>query len=164
MNHTRPVLFPALASLLLCAATPAQCLFTGVTAQAVGQSCNAAHTGFCAVAAFPSFLLPELDTANCQLDVTVTAFEGCGAVVPLRVLAIGFQPTFVPLPQFGFDCALQVDPIAILATTSPQVTLSLPPNVPQLGFLAQGLAWSNFSFASNPDVLAFTAPYAISLQ
>ena len=159
----RSVLFVLSTGLALAAAAPAQCLFTSVTAQSVGQSCNAASTGFCAVAAFPSFLEPVLDTANCQLNLTVTAFEGCGATVPLRVLAFGFQPTFVPLPEFGSDCALQVDPVGILATTATSFTLNLPPNVPQFSFLAQGLAWSSFQFAPNP-ILAFTAPYAINLQ
>lgn len=158
------ILRTAFASFALAAAMPAQCLFTTVSNQSVGQSCNAASTGFCAVASFPSFLLTSLDTANCQLEITVTAFEGCGATVPLRVLAFGFQSVFVPLPEFGFGCALQVDPVGIVATTSTSVTLDLPPNVPQLNFLAQGLAISSFPVATPPDQLVFTAPYAISLQ
>ena len=149
--------------LALASATPAQCLFTSVTNQPVGQSCNAASTGFCAVAAFPSFLLTDLDQTNCELEITVTAFEGCGATVPFRVLAIGFQPTFVPLPEFGFDCALQIVPVGVATTTSPSVTLSLPPNLPQLSFLAQGAALSSFP-PGGTDILVFTAPYAISLQ
>jgi hypothetical protein len=152
-------------SSLLAAAAPAQCLFTSVTAQSVGQSCNAASTGFCAVAAFPSFLLNELDTGTCTLDVTVTAFEGCGATVPLRALAIGLQPAFVPLPEFGLGCALQVAPVAMFVTTSTSITLDLPPNVAQLSFLAQGVALSSFSFASTTaNQLVFTAPYSIDLQ
>ncbi|MBL9077480.1 MAG: hypothetical protein JNL08_08255 [Planctomycetes bacterium] len=151
-------------ALALATTLPAQCLFTSVTPTPFGQSCNVASTGFCAVAAFPSFLLTELDVANCSLEVDVTAFSGCGATVPLRFLAIGFQSTFVPLPMFGLDCALQVDPIAILTTTGTSMTVALPPGVQTFQFVAQGVAWSNFPWSPSPDVLAFTAPYAISLQ
>lgn len=150
--------------LALASAAPAQCLFTSVTAQPVGPNCNVSYTGICAIAPSPSFLRTDLDQANCELEVTVTAFEGCGTSVPFRVLAIGFQPAFVPLPEFGAGCALQLVPVGIATTTSPSVTLSLPPNLPQLSFLAQGAAWSSFPFAPVPDVLVFTAPYAISLQ
>lgn len=160
--RTTPLL--VLVSSLLAAAAPGQCLFTSVNAQAVGQSCNAASTGLCAVAAFPSFLLPELDITNCTLDVTVTAFAGCGATVPLRALAIGLQPAFVPLPEFGGGCALQVVPLAMFVTTATSITLDLPPNVPQLSFLAQGVALSSFAAAPEPNQLVFTAPYAIDLQ
>ena len=159
-----PAPLTLLAATTLALSTPAQCLFTSVTATATGEPCNAASTGFCAVAAFPSFLLPELDVANCTLEVTITAFEGCGAVVPLRVLAIGFQPAAVPLPEFGFGCELQVTPIALLTTPSPTVSIALPPGVPTMNFVAQGLAWSHFAAAANPDGFAFTSGYTIDLQ
>lgn len=159
MRTTLTALFVGTA---LAVAAPAQCLFTSATATPTGQPCNAAHTGLCLIASFPSSLQTGLDTTACELDVTITAFQGCGATVPLRVLAIGFQPVAVPLPEFGFGCELQVAPIALLATTGPSVTLALPPGVPQLQFVAQGVAWSHF--APVPDVLAFTSGYAISLQ
>lgn len=159
-----PALFSLFASLALTTLTPAQCLFNSVTADPVGPSCNWTHTGFCAVAAMPPFLTTELDVANCQLHVTVTAFEGCGASIPFRVLAIGFQPTFLPLPEFGPDCALQLVPAGIATTTSPTVTLDLPPGVSQLSFLAQGAAYSTFPFAPAQDIFAFTSPNLISLQ
>jgi hypothetical protein len=157
-------ILPAL--LTFSAAAPGQCLFTGVTTQIVGQSCNFGHTGCCATLVAPvAYVVPDLDIANCQLDVTVTGFEGCcGVTTPLRVLAIGFQPTFVPLPEFGLGCALQVDPIAILMTTASVIPLTLPPGVPQLTFRAQGIAWSHWAPSPEPDVLVFTAPVSISLQ
>lgn len=161
---SRTLLALLLAATAIALPARAQCLFTSVTATATGEPCNAASTGFCAVAAFPSFLLPELDPTNCTLDVTITAFESCGAVVPLRVLAIGFQPAAVPLPEFGIGCELQVVPIALLTTPSPTVSVALPPGVPTMSFLAQGLAWSHFAPAANPDVFAFTSGYTIDLQ
>ena len=116
----RTTLLVPFLGLALTAATPSQCLFTSVSAQPVGQGCNSGHTGLCMIPGFPSTLIPELDTTNCELDVTVTALVGCGGVtVPLRVLAVGFLPTFVPLSMFGSGCALQVDPIALLASTGP---------------------------------------------
>lgn len=155
---------PAL--LMLSAATPAQCLFTSVTTTPVGQGCNIGHNGCCATLVPPmAYVVPDLDIPNCELDVTVSGFEGCcGVTTPLRVLAIGFQPTFVPLPEFGVGCALQVDPIAILMTTASVIPLTLPPGVPQLTFRAQGIAWSHFALSPEPDVLVFTAPVSISLQ
>jgi hypothetical protein len=162
----RATAFVLPALLMLSAAAPAQCLFTTVATQIVGQSCNFGHTGCCATLVAPvAYVVPDLDTANCRLDVTVSGFDGCcGVTTPLRVLAIGFQPTFVPLPEFGVGCALQVDPIAILTTTATSIALALPPGVPQLTFRAQGIAWSHWAPAPNSDVLAFTAPVSIQLQ
>jgi hypothetical protein len=112
-----------------------------------------------------SYIVPELDAANCRLDITVSGFEDCcGVTTPLRVLAIGFQPTFVPLPEFGLGCAVQIDPIGIATTSSPVISLALPPGVPQLTFLAQGIAWSHWAPSPEPDVLVFTAPVSIQLH
>lgn len=154
----------AAAAFALAATASAQCQFLSVSSQTTGAGCNAASTGFCAVVALPSFLEFQLDNSICELDVTVTAFEGCGAVVPLRALAIGFAPTFVPLPDLGLGCALQVDPIAILPSTAPTLTLTLPPGVPAMTFQAQGVAWSHFPLSPQPDTLVLTAPYQIDLQ
>lgn len=151
-------------ALALAAAMPAQCLFTVVDHQPTGPGCNFGHTGCCATLVAPmSHLVPQLDAANCRLDVAVTGFQGCcGVTTPLYVLAFGFQPTFVPLPFFGLGCALQVDPIVFLATPGTAAVVNLPPGVQAFGFLAQGAALSQFS--PLPDILAFTPPYSISLQ
>ncbi len=144
---------------------PAQCLFTTVTTQSIGPSCNAPSTGFCAIAAIPASLSTLLDTANCSLEVAVNAFSGCGATVPLRFLVLGTQPAAVPLPEFGLGCMMHVAPAILLATTTSSFPLNLPPNVASLNFLAQGAALSTFAFpGSSWNVLAFTAGLAISLQ
>src|SRR4029434_3801435 len=46
------------------ASLPAQCLFTSVTTQSIGPSCNFGSTGFCAIPSVPSTLTTTLDTVN----------------------------------------------------------------------------------------------------
>jgi hypothetical protein len=150
---------------LTATALPAQCLFTSVTAQSIGASCNVPSTGFCAIVAVPASLHFALDVPNCSLEVDVNAFSGCGASVPLRVLVFGTQPAAVPLPEFGSDCFLHLLPIAFLTTTTTSFTLALPPNVPALSFLVQGAALSTFvSPGPGTTTLAFTDGVSVSLQ
>ena len=149
--------------LFLACAAPAQCLFTSVTTDSVGPPCNAASTGFCAVVAMPAWLTSALDVANCRLQVDVNAFEGCGATVPVRVLAIGFAPAAVPLPDLGIDCMLHVLPIAFLASASPTFLLDLPPAVPTFAFYMQGAALSIPPFATE-GWFTLSAGQLVSLQ
>ena len=99
---------------------------------------------------------------SCSLTIQLTAFEGCGATVPLRVLALGFQTANVPLPEFGATCALHVAPIVLLADTTGTFVLPLPTNTASLGFFAQGAALSIPPFGA--DILAFSNGLAINLQ
>ncbi len=140
----------------------AQCLFTTVTAQSVGPSCNFPSTGGCAIPSVPVSLTPTLDTGNCTLSIAVNAFEGCGATVPLRVLALGFQPVAVPLPEFGLGCTLHVLPVVMLANASGPFVLPLPNGVASLGFLAQGAVISVPPFSSG--FVALSDGLSVSLQ
>lgn len=140
----------------------AQCLFTSVSTQSVGASCNAPSTGFCAIVAMPVFLQPTLDTTNCRLTIQLVAFEGCGAVVPLRVLALGFQQASVPLPEFGATCALHTAPVVLLSNPLGNFVLQLPANTASLGFFAQGAALSVPPFGS--AILAFSDGLGVTLQ
>lgn len=158
----KPLLLLPLVTALAANVASAQCLFSSVSTQSVGSSCNAPSTGFCAIAAMPVSLTPTLDTVNCALTIQLTAFEGCGATVPLRVLALGFQTTNVPLPEFGATCALHVAPIVLLADTTGTFVLPLPVNTASLGFFAQGAALSIPPFGQ--DILAFSNGLAINLQ
>ena len=151
-----------LAAALLAGAASAQCLFSSVSTQSVGSSCNAPSTGFCAIAAMPVSLTPTLNTTNCSLTIQLTAFEGCGATVPLRVLALGFQPASVPLPEFGATCALHIAPIVLLADTTGTFVLPLPTSTASLGFYAQGAALSVPPFGAN--ILAFSNGLSVNLQ
>ncbi|MEO6595639.1 MAG: hypothetical protein ABIP94_12875 [Planctomycetota bacterium] len=92
-------------------------------------------------------------------------FEACGVTVPLRLLAIGFQPAVVPLHEFGLGCTLYVAPIALLVTTAGPFTLSLPTGVPTLSFLAQGAALSIAPLGGQgADALTFSDGLQIDLQ
>ena len=142
---------------------PAQCLFTSVSSQSIGPSCNWGSTGFCAIPSVPSTLTTTLDTMNCKLVVQVNQFEGCGASVPLRLLVLGTQQIAVSLPEFGPGCTLHVAPMILLAGTTGPFPLDLPPGVTSLSFLMQGAALSHFPFTT-PDVLTFTEGLAVSLQ
>jgi len=145
------------------ASLPAQCLFQTVSTQSIGPSCNFGLTGGCAIPSVPSTLTMTLDTMNCVLIVQVNQFEGCGASVPLRLLALGTQQVAVLLPEFGTGCTLHVAPMILLAGTTGPFALALPPGVASLSFLAQGAALSHDPFTT-PDVLTFTDGLAVSLQ
>jgi hypothetical protein len=122
-------------------AVPAQC-FQSVTTKSIGPSCNFGSTGFCLVVSRPTMLDVALGAAPCTLEMQVDIFEGCGATVPLRAIAIGVQPANLPLPQLGEGCALHLVPIVIVPTTAKPLVLDLPPGLPPFGFLAQALAVS----------------------
>lgn len=156
-----PLLLP-LATVLATSAASAQCLFTSVTAQSVGPSCNFPSPGLCLIMTPPVSLTPSLDSTNCTLSIEVNAFEGCGATVPLRVLALGFQQVAVPLPEFGLGCTLHVLPLVLLATTSGAFVLSLPPSTSSLGFLAQGAVISLPPFGAG--IFALSDGLSINLQ
>jgi hypothetical protein len=123
-------------------ALPAQCQFTTATAQSIGLGCNAASTGGCAIPSIPTTLGTTLDPATCTLTIEVIAFEGCGATIPLRALALGLQPATVPVPAFGPGCALHVAPDVLLAATAGPFALPLPPNVTFATIYVQGFALS----------------------
>ncbi|MBL8747908.1 MAG: hypothetical protein JNK78_02015 [Planctomycetes bacterium] len=152
-----------LAALSVIGAAPAQCLFTSVSTQSVGESCNFASTGMCAVVALPAFVDVSLDVANCALDVEVVAFEGCGASVPLRILMFGAQAATIPLPDFGFSCALNLLPDAFLAVAPGPTALALPPAVQTLSFYVQGAALS-VPPLSGEGWFTFSAGSLVSLQ
>ncbi|HEX5054253.1 MAG TPA: hypothetical protein VFZ65_20915 [Planctomycetota bacterium] len=160
MQTTARLLFAAVAA---SAALPAQCPFQTVTTQSLAPGCNFASTGLCAIVALPTTLTTTLDTTNCRLDISVNAFEGCGATVPLRALVFGTQQVFVPLPEFGATCALHVAPIAMLATASGPFSLNLPPGLSSLSFLVQGAALSVPPFAIG-NILTLSDAQSIDLQ
>lgn len=135
---SRVVLAVAVAGAVL----PAQCLISTISTQSIGPHCNYASTGGCAIPSTPTTLTTTLDPLSCRLDIEVVAFEGCGATIPLRALAIGLQPAAMPLPGFGPTCMLHVAPVLLLATTFGPFSLPLPPNVPTLTLCAQGFALS----------------------
>lgn len=142
---------------------PAQ--FQTVTTQVIGDGCNLGPTGCCAVVQSPTTLTASLDPLNQQLRLDVNALEGCcGIAVPLRLLVIGTQPAFVPLPGFGSTCALHVAPVALFATTADHFLFNLPP-LPPLSFLAQAGAWITSPFPSlGTSIVTFTDGLAITLQ
>ena len=142
---------------------PAQ--FQSVTAQIIGDGCNLGPTGCCAVVQSPTTLTTTLDPLTNQLRLNVNALEGCcGVAVPLRLLVIGTQPAFVPLPGFGGTCALHVAPVALFATTADHFLFNLPP-LPPLSFLAQAGAWITSPFPRlGTSVVTFTDGLAITLQ
>src|SRR5262245_42425201 len=144
-------------------ALPAQ--FQSITTQSIGSGCNLGPTGCCAVVAGPTTFSPSLDTLNNQLRLHVNAIEGCcGVAVPLRLLVLGSQPAFVPLPEFGGTCVLHVAPVALFATTGDHFLFNLPP-LPPLSFLAQAAAWITSPFPGpGADVVTFTDGVAITLQ
>ncbi len=152
-----------LAVLSALGAAPAQCLFTSVATQPVGESCNFASTGMCAIVALPAFVDVALDIANCALDVEVVAFEGCGASVPLRVLMFGAQTATIPLPDFGFSCALNLLPDAFLAVAPGPTALALPPGLQTMSFYVQGAALSVPPLSSE-GWFTFSAGSLVSLQ
>ncbi len=148
------------------AAAPLAAQFSSVTTTTAAPGCNLWWTGCCAIASMPAALQFALDATNNRLDVTVTALEGCcGVAVPLRALALGTAPAAVPLPEFGANCTLHVDPAVLLATTGTGFSLQLPATPAALGFLAQGLAWQTWSFApAAADRFLFTDAYAVTVQ
>lgn len=149
----------------LAAALPAQCLFTSVTTQTIGPGCNVGSTGYCRIVGLPTTLGTALDSPNCALGVQVNLFEACGVTVPVRLLAIGFQQAFAPLPEFGPGCTLHVAPIAVLAGTTGPFTVSLPPGVPVCQFLMQGAALSIAPVGGQgTDLLTFSAALQVDLQ
>jgi len=150
-------------SLALAGAVPAQCLFTSVTTQSSGPSCNVASTGMCAIVALPAWLEATLDIVNCRLLVDVNAFAGCGATVPLRMLAIGLQPASVPLPDLGPGCTLHVQPVAFLGSTSATFALDLPPGVTSFAFVMQGAALSVPPLSGDPRI-TLSEGQRVSLQ
>ena len=142
---------------------PAQ--FQTVTTQSIGDGCNLGPTGCCAVVQSPTTLTASLDPATNQLRLDVNALEGCcGIAVPLRLLVIGTQPAFVPLPGFGSTCALHVAPVALFATTADHFLFNLPP-LPPLSFLAQAAAYITTPWPGpGADIVTFTDGVAITLQ
>ena len=146
-------------------AVPAQCLITTLTTQTIGPGCNVGSTGFCKVVGRPTTLNVTLDPGACSLSMQVDLFESCGVTVPLRAIAFGVQPAFLPLPQFGAGCALHEVPILFVPTTADPLVLTLPPGVPSLGFLAQALALSIAPVGGGgTDLLTFSDALAILLQ
>ena len=144
---------------------PAQCLFTSVTTQSIGPGCNVGSTGYCKPIGLPTTLAVELDPANCRLEVSVRLFEACGVQVPFRLLAVGFAPTALPLPEFGAGCTLHVAPIGIMADTTGPFRIDLPPGVQQFSFLVQGAAMSLAPFGGQgTDVLTFSDGLQVDLQ
>ena len=154
------LLVAALATVL---ALPAQ--FQTVTTQSIGDGCNLGPTGCCAVVQSPTTLTASLDPATNQLRLNVNALEGCcGIAVPLRLLVIGTQPAFVPLPGFGSTCVLHVAPVALLATTADHFLFNLPP-LPPLSFLAQAGAYITSPWPGlGSSVVTFTDGLAVTLQ
>ena len=155
-----PLFAAALASGL---SLPAQ--FQSVTVQSIGAGCNLGPTGCCAVVAGPTTLAVSLDALNNTLRLDVQAIEGCcGVAIPLRLLVLGTQPAFVPLPGFGTTCVLHVAPVALFATTANHFLFQLPP-LPPLSFLAQAGAWITSPWpAPGADIVTFTDGIAITLQ
>lgn len=146
-------------------ALPAQCLFTSVTTQTIGSGCNVGTTGYCKIVGLPTTTTFALDIPNCALDIQVTLFEGCGVVVPLRAVVIGFQQVAVPLPDFGIACLLHVSPDIVLSTGSGPMQLALPPGVASLGFFAQSIALSLApAGGQGADGFTFSDAVAVSLQ
>lgn len=143
------------AGAFLFAALPAQCPFSSLSSQSVGPWCNTASTGFCAIASTPTTLTTVLDPASCSLTVDVVAFQGCGASIPLRALALGAQPAHVPLPEFGPMCELQVAPDVLLASAGVSFVLPLPAGaLPPLTFYCQGFALSVPPFGADIATLS----------
>ncbi|HZN42080.1 MAG TPA: hypothetical protein VFD82_24995 [Planctomycetota bacterium] len=142
---------------------PAQ--FQSVTMQSIGAGCNIGPTGCCAVVGGPTTLTASLDPLNNQLRLNVNALEGCcGVAVPLRLLVLGTQPAFVPLPGFGGTCVLHVAPVALFATTADHFLFNLPP-LPPLSFLAQAAAYITTPWPGpGADIVTFTDGVAITLQ
>lgn len=157
-----PTLLVFLAS---AAAAPAQCLFTSVATQSIGPGCNVGSTGYCKVVGLPTTLEVSLDTTNCRLDVAVNLFEACGVQVPFRLLAVGFAPAAVPLPEFGMGCTLHLAPIGVLTQASGPFAIDLPPGVQQLSFLVQGAAMSLAPVGGQgADSLTFSDGLQVDLQ
>jgi len=154
-----------LVPLLLVTALPAQCLFTSLTTTSVGPGCNVGSTGYCKVVGLPTTLSTSLDPANCRLEVQIHLFEACGVTVPLRLLAFGFQPATVPLPEFGPGCVLAFAPLAVLSWSTGPIALDLPPGVAALSFLVQGAALSIAPPGGQGlDALTFSDALRVDLQ
>ncbi len=139
----------------------AQCPFTSVSMQTYGQGCNP-------VFGTNPTLAVALDTTNCQLQMTVGAFTGCcNTYLVGRLLALGDQPTSIPLPEFGPNCTLLVVPVILLfqpSAAGAAFTLTLPTAVlPPLSFVAQGSALYFTTIGLNYD-FALTAGGQINLQ
>ena len=114
----------------------AQCPFASVSMQGHGTGCNP-------VFAIDPTLGVTLDTANCRLLLTVSAFPGCcNTFLVGSLLAIGVQPTSIPLPQFGVNCTLLVVPVVLEfqpTAAGSTFVLQLPATVlPPVTLAAQG--------------------------
>ena len=152
----------ALAALLTAPLVPAQCPYTSATTRTIGQGCNHASTGFCRLASRPTLLEVNLDARNCQLDLNVVAFSGCGASVPLRAVVIGFRQVNFPIPSFGQSCTLHVVPALVLASTTESIELRLPRRGGPLTLLMQAYALSIPPFGNQISTLSDA--HAVNLQ
>ena len=137
-----------LAAVFVAPSVSAQCGLSSLSTQKFGESCNAASTGFCLVVSRPTEVVPTLDSGNCRLDVSVVAFEGCGAKVPLRALFLGVDQANIPVPFFGPTCALFLNPVAVLPDPSGLFSFQLPPATRPFSLLMQGFALSLPPFGS----------------
>jgi hypothetical protein len=157
----RPFALLLATALATTVALPAQ--ITSLSTTSIGPNCNIGPVGCCMILGGPTQLVPSLDVAAQQVQMEVTAIEGCcGVQVPLRALALGTTPVLVPLPEFGPACALHVAPIVLLAAAANPFVIPLPPGLPPVTFLAQGAALITDPFTG--AVLTLTDGLSIALQ
>jgi hypothetical protein len=153
--------FRVLATVCTATFAVAQCPFASVSMQGYGQGCNPVF------AIDPTFGV-TLDTANCRLLLTVSAFPGCcNTYLVGSLLALGDQPTSIPLPQFGVNCTLLVVPVILQfqpTAAGSTFLLQLPATVlPPVTLAAQGgvLYFTTIGFTYD---FALSAGGQISLQ
>ncbi|HZN37457.1 MAG TPA: hypothetical protein VFD82_01565 [Planctomycetota bacterium] len=128
--------FRVLATVCTASLATAQCAFSSVSMQGYGQGCNP-------VFAIDPTLAVALDTANCRLLLTVSAFTGCcNTFLVGTLLTLGVQPTSIPLPQFGVNCTLLVVPVILEfqpTAAGSTFVLQLPPTaLPPVTLATQG--------------------------
>jgi hypothetical protein len=153
--------FRVLATVFTASVAMGQCPFASVSMQSYGQGCN------------PVFLNDptigvQLDPVTCQLQLTVSAFQGCcNTYLVGTLLALGDQATAVPLPQFGANCTLLAVPVILLfqpTAAGPTFTLGLPQTgLPPVTLVAQGGALYFTTIGFSYD-FALSAGGQLSLQ
>jgi hypothetical protein len=157
MHHS----FRLLATAFTASLATAQCAFSSVSMQSYGQGCNP-------VFAIDPTLGVQLDTVNCRLLLTVSAFPGCcNTFLVGSLLALGDQPISLPLPQFGVNCTLLVVPVILAfqpTAAGSTFVLQLPATaLPPVTLAAQGGALYFTTIGLTYD-FALSAGGQLSLQ
>ena len=139
---------PWFAALILVGQLPGQ----NIETTHYGEGCNP-------VFAMPVEVRAGLDPAGRILTIGVDGFPGCcNTFLVQRLLAFGFSPAQLPVPQFGPGCTLLVEPLFVLilpAQQGAEISFPLPPGLPPFTFHTQG-AVHYFTTIGFTHDLAFT--------